>query len=91
MAVTYLQFQPAPNQNFGFQPTLDGQQYTAIVTWNLFGQRWVLNIYTLQGVLVLQKPLTGSPLDYDINLVKGYFTTSSLVYRVASNNIEITS
>jgi hypothetical protein len=86
---TLTQFAPTVNQNFSFQPTLDGAQYSAIITWSLFGQRWILNVFTLQGVLVLQKPLRGSPLDYDINLIEGYFTTSALVYRVASNNIEV--
>jgi hypothetical protein len=48
-----------------------------------------VNVYTLQGVLVCERPLTGSPPDYDINLIAGYFTTSSLVYRVSSNNFEV--
>jgi hypothetical protein len=86
---TLTQFAPAANQNFSFQPLLDGQQYNVIVTWSLFGRRWIINVYTLQGVLVLQKPMTGSPLDYGINLIEGYFTTSSLVYRAASNNLEV--
>ena len=87
---TLTQFTPQVNQNFSFQPTLDGQQYTAVVTWSLFGQRWVLNVYTLQNVLVFQKPLTGSPLGYDINLAQGYFVTSTLVYREPTNNFEVT-
>lgn len=87
---TLTQFAPTLNQNFTFQPTLDGQQYSAVVTWNLFGQRWVLNIYTLQGVLVVEKPLRGSPADYDINLVTGYFRTSTLLYRAGTNNFEVT-
>lgn len=86
---TLTQFTPNINQNFSFQPTLDGQQYNVTITWGLFGQRWVVNVYTLQNVLILQKPLTGSPPDYDINLIEGYFTTSTLVYRVATNNFEI--
>lgn len=86
---TLTQFTPATNQNFSFQPTLDGQQYTVVVTWNLFGQRWIVNIYTLQGVLVMQKPLRGSPLDYDINIIQGYFTTSTMVYRVPTNAFEV--
>lgn len=85
---TLFQFTPAINQNFTFSPTLDGQQYSAIVVWSLFGKRWVLNVYTLQGVLLFTKPLTGSPDDYSINLAQGY-TTSSLVYRVSTNNFEV--
>ena len=86
---TLTQFTPTVTTNFSFQPTLDGQQYSVIVTWSLFGQRWILNVYSLQGALILQKPLRGSPLNYDINLIKGYFTTSTLVYRTASNNFEV--
>lgn len=86
---TLTPFTPTLNTNFSFQPTLDGQQYSALVAWSLFGQRWIIYVYTSQGVLVVQKPFTGSPPDYDIDLIEGYFTTSSLVYRVASNNIEV--
>ena len=89
MATTLFPFTPSVTQNFSFQPTLDGQQYNAIVTWSLFGQRWVVNIYSLQGVWVLSKPLRSSPQNYNINLIEGYFTTSSLVYREASNNFEV--
>lgn len=86
---TYTQFTPTANQNFSFQPTLDGQQYNVVVTWGLFGQRWVLNVYTLQNVLVMQKPLRGSPDGQDINLLAGYFMVSSLVYRTSTNNFEV--
>ena len=86
---TLTQFTPTINQNFSFVPTLDGAQYNVQVTWNLFGQRWVINVYTLGGALVMQKPLRGSPDDYDINLIQGYFTTSTLIYRVSSNNFEV--
>lgn len=85
---TLTQFTPQVNQNFAFGPTLDGQLYTGVVTWSLFGQRWVLNIYTLQGVLVFERPLVASPPSYDINLAAGYFS-SSIVYRASSNNIEV--
>lgn len=86
---TLTQFTPQINQNFTFQPTLDREQYNVVVTWSLFGMRWVINVYTLQDVLILQKPMTGSPPDYDIDLIKGYFTTSTLVYRVSTNNFEV--
>ena len=83
------QFTPTVTQNFSFQPTLDGQQYAVVITWSLFGRRWVLSVYNLQNALILSKPLTGSPPDYDINLIEGYFTTSTLIYRVATNNFEV--
>lgn len=82
-------FAPSTVQNFTFQPTLDGQQYSCIVTWSLFGQRWILNLYTLAGVLVMQKPLAGSPQNYNINLIEGYSFASTMVFREASNAFEV--
>ncbi len=86
---TLYQFTPTVTQNFSFQPTLDGNQYSVIVTWGLFGKRWIVNVYTLQSTLVVTIPLAPSPDDYSINLVQGFFTTSSLVYRESSNNFEV--
>ena len=88
--ITLTQFTPQVNQNFAFLPTLDGQQYSAVVTWSLFGQRWIFNLYTLQQALVVSKPLVASPLDADINIIQGYGFTSTVVYREASNNFEVT-
>jgi hypothetical protein len=80
---SFVQTQSAP---FQFQATLDGALYTVTITWNLQGQRYFFNIYDLSGNLIVSKPLISSPINaegqatYDINLVKGYFTISSLVY-----------
>jgi hypothetical protein len=57
---TYVNFTPSPAAPFQFQATLDGEQYTIIVTWNLFGQRFYANCYTLSGALVFSLPLVGS-------------------------------
>lgn len=81
-------FQPSTSAPFQFQPTLDGQQYTAVVTWNLFGQRFYLNLYRLDGTRVLTLALVGAPDDYDLSLVAGYFT-DMLVYRAASRQFEV--
>lgn len=86
----FFPFAPTVNRNFVFSPTLDGVQYTVEVTWSLFGQRWVINVFTLQGVRVLSKPLRTSPENYDINLIAGYFTTSKLVYRASSDTFVVT-
>ena len=81
-------FSPSPNANFQFTPTLDGQQYTLIVTWNFAAQRWYINIYTLQGALVLCRPMTGSPPTANVSLTAGYFDTV-LVFRVTQQQFEI--
>lgn len=85
---TIYDFSPSPTSNFTFQPTFDGEVYTVIVNWNLFGQRYYINIYTLQGALVACVPLIGSPPEYNISMTGGYFT-STLVYRVANAQFEV--
>lgn len=84
-----FQFAPSTQSLFQFQPTLDGQVYTCVVTWSLFGQRGYLNIFSLAGTRIVSKALVGSPNDYDINLIWGYFTTSTMVFREASQQFEV--
>jgi uncharacterized protein DUF6983 len=99
---TMIPFQPTATQVFTATVTLDGQQYSLIVTWNLAG-RWYMNLYTLDGQLILCRALVGSPSDSDsdfgvstdysaddINLVQQYFTTSQMVYREETNTFEVT-
>lgn len=85
---TFVDFKPAANNPFQFQATLDGQLYTVIVTWNLFGQRYYVNVYTLGGVLIVAIAMVGSPLDYDISLIAGYFA-SKLIWRVQNGQFEV--
>jgi len=86
---TLVNFNPNAFANFQFNPTLDGVTYVAICTWNLYGQRYYINIYDNNGTLIMSRPIIASPNDYDINLLFGYFQTSTLVYRASSNNFEI--
>lgn len=87
--MTTIVFDPNPNANFRFNPTLDGVTYNAICTWNLYGQRYYVSIYDNVGTLMVSRPIIGSPDNYDIDIVKGFFT-STLVYRVSSNSFIIT-
>ncbi len=88
MTVSYVDFTPSPLVNFRFQAVLDGVQYTVVVTYNVFGQRYYVNIYTVQGDLVMTRPMVGSPPGYDISLTAGMFT-STLVYRIGHQQFEI--
>lgn len=63
---TYFDFNPPPNAAYEFSPTLDGQVCTAIVTWNLFGARYYLNVYAPDGSLVVSLPLIGSDAAHNI-------------------------
>lgn len=40
-------------QNFTFNPTLDGNNYVATITWNVAGQRYYLNLVDVSGNLVI--------------------------------------
>lgn len=58
---TVTPFTPSSTALFQFQPTLDGQAYTAITTTNLFGQRYYINLYATDGTWIFTQPLIGSP------------------------------
>lgn len=53
-------FLPNPAAPFQFQPVLDGTLCTGVVTWNLFGQRWYLNLFDASSNLIVALPLIGS-------------------------------
>ena len=86
---TIVNFAPNPNANFQFNATLDGKSCVVVCTYNNYAPRYYINIYDTARNLLLTRAMVGSPADYDINLLFGYFTTSTMVYRVSSNNFEI--
>lgn len=59
---TLVDFQPSSQSAFQFQATLDGLVYTIIVTWNLFGQRYYINVYDVANNLIVCKAIVGSPV-----------------------------
>ena len=87
---TLVTFNQTSTANFTFNPQLDGTIYVAVCTWNSYSSRYYISIYDTARTLIMIRPIIGSPDEYDINLVFGYFTTSTLVYRVSSNQFEIT-
>ena len=86
---TYVHFSPPDGKGFDFQATLDGATYRLRCTWNVFGQRWYLTCMTANDVLVFHIPLIASPDDGDINLLAGYFLTSTMVFRDTGHSFEI--
>lgn len=89
-------FTPSDTNVFQFQPTLDNSTFSVTVTWNVFGERYYVNISTLQGVLVYTIPLIGSPPDYNISLlpplnpITGRPWTSSFYYAAAESIFVVT-
>ena len=87
---TITNFAPSSTGNFQFNPVLDGLTYVAICTYNNYSKRYFINIYDNYGNLIVSRPIIASPPDYPIDLVKGYFTTSSLVFEDFSQNFIVT-
>jgi hypothetical protein len=84
---TYTSFTPPPNVPFRFLATFDGIQCSVAVTWNVYRQGWYVNVYE-GNTLIVSRARVGSPPASDISLTGGYFT-STLVYRQATNNFEV--
>jgi hypothetical protein len=87
---TYVLFRPTPDEPFNFTATLDGSSYSMTVGWNVFGQRWYLTCTGTNGLLVFHMALIGSPDEFDINLLGGYFEASQMIYREYPRRFEIT-
>lgn len=83
-------FTPTSAGPFQFGATLDGQDYVCNVTWNLWRQGWYLNIYTTTSNLVVCRALVPSTMGYPVNLVSGYFTTSTMVFYDANQTFVVT-
>lgn len=88
MTTTIIPFNPSPDTPFQFTALFDGATYTVVLTWNLFGQRYYVNVIDINGVRVFSRAMVGSPPSKNISLTAGYFTTQ-LVWRVQANQFEI--
>jgi hypothetical protein len=56
--VTLVNFVPSTVAAFQFDATMGGAQYSVVVTWNLFGERYYVNVYDASGALVVSRALT---------------------------------
>jgi hypothetical protein len=90
--VTITAFTPNTRTIFGFQATLDGALYNVTVPWNVSRQGWYVKIMDGSGNLTVNTALVGSPPppQNGVNLVGGYFTTSTMFYYPASGTFVVT-
>lgn len=58
---TYYPYQPSSQAPFQFQPTLDDEQYAAIVSFLAWGQRPYITIQDSSGNVVVYKAVVSSP------------------------------
>lgn len=79
--MTIYVVQEGINQAVQYELTLDGNVYISTIYWNIFGQRLYINISDQYGNSVLNLPMIGSPPDTTVvNMLAGYFTSSTLYY-----------
>lgn len=90
--MTTIAFTPSNSQSPPFSTivTMDGQSYALAAMWNFAAQRWYASLTDSSGNIVWYGALMGSPLDYDIPLAPGIFSTSQILYREDTGNFEIT-
>jgi len=67
--MTLFPFTPAIGQNMTFNPVLNGTTYSAIITWNVFGQRWYLNLSDSSGNLIISTAVVSSDDPYAIESI----------------------
>lgn len=84
---TLVAFTPSTTAAFTFQPTLNGTQYNATITYNIFGQRYYLNLTDLAGNLVLCTALvsSGPRLQATFTWTNGVATVSTM----ANHNVPV--
>lgn len=56
--------------------------------WNMAGQRWYIKVEDTNGQTLLYRPLIGSTMTRDINLIRA-ISASSLVYREDNQAFEV--
>ena len=88
---TYTAFTPSNLQTptFAMTASLDGATYSISALWNIYGQRWYMQIDDLNNNIVWYGAMVGSPLSIDIPLAPGIFQTSTILYRADTGNIEV--
>lgn len=90
---TVVPFTPSTTATFSFQPVIGGVQYNATVTWNLYAQRYYLNLTDTGGNLVLCTAVVGSgprlpaTLTWEDNGFSGLATATTM----AAHNIPVGS
>ena len=78
---TLLDFTPSTLAAFQFQPTLAGQLYAVTVTWNVFDQRYYINLSDLSGNLILCRGISasGPVLEAGLGWANGVATATTTV------------
>jgi hypothetical protein len=89
--MTIIPFTPNNNGSPPFSAIfkLDGQNYSGAAIWNFATQRWYFTLTDSSGNIKWNGAMIGSPLNYDIFLALGIFSTSTILFREDSGNFEV--
>jgi hypothetical protein len=89
--LTTIAFSPNNAQAPPFQVsvTLDGVSYLMVTRWSTYRQDWMVSLSDQSGNVVINQALIGSPPNADIPLFPGLFQTSTVVFRVSTQQFEI--
>lgn len=64
------------------QFSVNGNPYIVSAFWNIFGQRWYIQLSSYSGQVLMFQPLVESPLTYDIPLFPGVL--DGVIYRAGN-------
>ena len=67
---------PVGFDSFSADVELDSVKYTLYIKWNLYSSRWYFELVDTFGYRALTAPLLE-----ELNLLKGFFNNSTMVYK----------
>lgn len=84
-----IQFTGNERQAASFSAKIDGKSYLCEIRYNFVSQRWYLRIKNQSSIIVLNIALVGSVKGSEINLLRGVFKTTSIVWYRHNGQIEV--
>ncbi|MBJ9210657.1 hypothetical protein I5481_02105 [Citrobacter freundii] len=86
--MTLIPFKPDGNQPFQFTARVGNYELFARVPFNLYANRYYLELKDSSGDVVVYCPLVASPDGYDINLALPC-APGKLIFRESTNQFEV--
>ncbi len=84
---TYIQFTPQPDRPFTFTAKVGSETLFASVPFNLYSNRYYVQLKDGKNQIVCFVPLIESPDGFDINLALPY-SPGKLIYRASTRQFE---